>query len=136
MPHPTARDLVQGLFKRIGEGASPEQIAELFSEDIDWYIAGDLARVPWIGRKKGRAGVAEFYQQIREQVTSERFEVSAILGDDQRAVALGSLASRVNATGKLIETEFAFDIRTEGELIVRCHMLEDSHAVAQALIAD
>lgn len=78
-------------------------------------------------------GVAAFYRQIRELLVSECFEVGSILVDGSRAVVLGSLASRVKSTGKLIETEFAFDIAVHDGLITRYHMLEDSFAVARAL---
>ncbi|BCP54477.1 hypothetical protein K32_30940 [Kaistia sp. 32K] len=126
------RALVEELFRRTGSGAAPETIAELFSEDVDWYIAGDVALVPWIGRKKGRAGAAEFYRQIRALIGSERFELSEILVAGDRAIAVGSLASRVLSTGKLIETEFAFDLTMADGLIRRFRMFEDSFAVAQA----
>lgn len=58
------RATIEELFRRAGSGAPPEHIAELVSEDVDWYIAGDVATVPWIGRKHGRAGAADFYRQI------------------------------------------------------------------------
>ena len=131
--HRSTREIIENLFATVGGGASPEQIATLFSEEVDWNIAGDVASVPWIGRKAGRAGVAEFYQQIREQLISERFEVHAILAEGERGVVLGQLASRARSTGKLMETAFAFDLTVRDGLIVRCHMLEDSYAVAQAL---
>jgi ketosteroid isomerase-like protein len=121
------------LFNQIGQDASPETIATCFSETIDWYIAGDTSIVPWIGKKTGRKGVAEFYAQIRTLITSESFEVTDILTNGNHAVVTGHLASRVNSTGKLIETAFAFDILVEDGLITRYHMLEDSFAVAQAL---
>jgi len=129
----STRETIENLFATVGGGASPEQIATLFSVDIDWNIAGDVASVPWIGRKVGRAGVAEFYQQIRDQLISERFELHAILAEGERGVVLGQLASRARSTGKLMETAFAFDLTVRDGLIVRCHMLEDSYAVAQAL---
>lgn len=131
--HRSTRETIENLFATVGGGASPEQIATLFSDEVDWHIAGDLASVPWIGRKVGRAGVAGFYQQIREQLVSERFEVHAILAEGERGVVLGQLASRARRTGKLMETAFAFDVTVRDGLIVRCHMLEDSYAVAQAL---
>ncbi|WP_219215338.1 nuclear transport factor 2 family protein [Variovorax boronicumulans] len=136
MSDTATRTLVQQLFAKVGQGARPEDIALLFSEEVDWFIAGDMAQVPWIGRKTGRAGVASFYQAIRDRLVSEHFELTDILADGPRAVALGRLASRVKSTGKLIETAFAFDVTVAGGLIARFHMLEDSFAVAQAMRAD
>lgn len=127
-----AREVAQELFSRIGNGASPDMIAALFDEDVDWYIAGDAEAVPWIGRKIGRTAIAEFYHQLREHLASERFSIAEILGHGDSAVALGSLATRVKTTGALIETEFASSFRTRDGLVIRYRMFEDSYAVASA----
>lgn len=129
----TTRNTISALFRQVGEGVDPSILATFFSEDVDWYIAGDTATVPWIGKKTGRAGVAEFYTQIRSQITSERFDVTDILTNGNHAVVTGQLASRVNSTGKLIETAFVFDITVQDGQIIRYHMLEDSFAVANAV---
>ncbi|WAH56923.1 nuclear transport factor 2 family protein [Pseudomonas silvicola] len=134
MTDESTRQAATHLFTTLASGASPAQIAALFNENVDWYIAGDTATVPWIGRKTGRQGVAEFYGQVRELLNSERFQLTDILVSGTRAVAMGELASRVKRTGKLVETAFAFDLTIEGGLITRCHMLEDSFAVAQAAV--
>ncbi|VXC36705.1 conserved hypothetical protein [Sphingomonas sp. 8AM] len=125
---------IEELFRRMGSGDPPERIAELVSDDVDWYVAGAVDRVPWIGRKTGRAGAADFYRQIGTLIVSERFAVSDLLTNGNRVVVLGELASRVRETGKLIETEFAFDFIVEDGAIVRFRMFEDSHAVAQAVV--
>ncbi len=131
----TTRNTITSLFEQVGKGADTALLSTFFSEDVDWYIAGDTTTVPWIGKKTGRAGVAEFYEQIRAHITSERFEITDILTNGNHAVVTGNLASRVNSTGKLIETAFAFDITVNQGQITRYHMLEDSFAVANALHA-
>ena len=35
----------------MASGAEPADIAELFSESLDWKIAGDTGALPWIGQK-------------------------------------------------------------------------------------
>jgi ketosteroid isomerase-like protein len=122
------------LFSKMGAGATPEDIASLFSEDVDWDIPGNVEIVPWIGKKIGRTGVADFNHQIRTLVESVRFEVSNFLVGGNRAVVLGALESRVISTGKLITTEFAYDLTIENGQIIRFRMFEDSFAVSEALI--
>lgn len=128
----STRAVVDELFRRIGSDTSTEEIGEMFSDDVDWNVAGDTAVVPWIGRKHGKAGAAEFYRQIRELIQSERFKVADVLIQGDRAIAVGDLESRVRSTGKLIKTEFAFDLTVKNGEIVRFRMFEDSFAVAQA----
>ncbi|WP_407066918.1 nuclear transport factor 2 family protein [Hohaiivirga grylli] len=129
------RKTIEEFFHRIGSATSVDEIAELVSEDVDWFVAGDISVVPWIGRKIGKSAVAEFYAQLRTEITSEQFELKDILALGSRVVAIGELASRVNKTGKLIETEFVFDFIVEDGLIKRFRLFEDSFAVAQAVLA-
>lgn len=133
MPN-TTQTIVKQLFDTLGSGAAPATIAALFSENVDWDIPGDVTNVPWIGKQIGRQGVAAFYQQIREQLESIRFDIHDTLVGGDRAVVLGQLASRVKRTGKVIHSEFAFDLTVQNAQITRFRMFEDSFAVAQAML--
>ncbi len=130
----TPQEVTEAFFHRIVTAEDVGEIAELVSENVDWLVAGNTAVVPWIGRKHGRKGAAEFYAQIRTQISSEHFEIKDILIKDQRVVAIGELASRVKKTDKLIETEFVLDMCIEEGLITRFRMFEDSHAVSEACL--
>lgn len=130
----TSRAVIDEFFRRVGGGEPVENIGALFSEQVDWYVAGDTHNVPWIGRKKGKAGAAEFYAQIREYLLSEAFSVDDILTQGNRVLAVGKLASRMIKTGKLMETEFCLDFTVEQGEITRFRMFEDSFAVAQAAV--
>ncbi|WP_394832053.1 nuclear transport factor 2 family protein [Pendulispora rubella] len=130
------RSVVNRYFQAYRERQPPEAIAALFSEDVDWNIPGDTSRVPWIGRKVGRAGVADFVRGLRERVESLRFEVRSVLVDGEHAVALGELATRVNSTGKVIESPFTFEFTVRNGLITKYLMLEDSFAVREAVLPD
>lgn len=128
-----ARDIVTELFKQMSAGAEPSELAGYYAEDVDWFIPGNTAVVPWIGRKTGRAGVAEFFTQLRELTASGQFAVDTILGDGDRCVVLGSLRTEVLATGRNIDSDFAFDVAIRDGLITRYHMFEDTWAVATAV---
>jgi ketosteroid isomerase-like protein len=138
-PAATPREVAERYFERVAAfWSAPEdpavlaQVLDLFAEDVDWDIPGDLDAVPWIGPRHSREGVGTFYRELAARLAPERFEVQRILADDDTAVALGGLASRVKATGRLIETPFAFVLTVRDGRIVRYRMLEDSHAVAVA----
>ncbi|ATB36167.1 hypothetical protein CYFUS_001581 [Cystobacter fuscus] len=130
--HPDTRAIAGAYFARLRAGAEPDAIASLFSEEVDWDIPGDTRRVSWIGRRTGRAGVADFFRSLREQVEPLRFEVRSLVVDGDEAVALGALESRVKRTGKIIESEFALHMTIRNGLIVRYRLFEDSFAVARA----
>ncbi|MEE3663163.1 nuclear transport factor 2 family protein [Brenneria sp. g21c3] len=114
----------------------PQALAEilaLFADEVDWDIPGNLEAVPWIGPRRDSESVGAFYRELAARITPERFEVQRILADVDTAAVLGELASRVNATGRLIESPFAVVLTVGDGRITRYRMLEDSHAVAAAV---
>lgn len=126
------RRVVERYFALLAAGAAPEEIAALFGEEVDWDIPGDLARVPWIGPRRGRAGVADFFRALELGIEPGRFEVRSLLVQGNEAAALGELVSRVRGSGVPVESEFVIWFRVEKGEIVHYRLLEDSFAVARA----
>ena len=124
--------LAQEFLRRMANGAEPGEIAKLFSENLEWEIAGDTGVLPWIGKKSGRAAITDFVNDSRAMIERISFEVHDILAGDNRAVILGSLASRLKRTSKIIKTDFAIVLTVASGEIVHFQMLEDSFAVSQA----
>ncbi len=124
--------IAQQFLTRFGHGESPESIAEIFSPDLDFEIPGDIGSLPWVGYRKGRIAAADFVRNMRSHTERLRFEVDDILASDHRAIILGTLATRIKATGRLIETTFAIILTVGSGLIARFQMLEDSFAVSLA----
>jgi ketosteroid isomerase-like protein len=120
------------LLAALGASAPADEIAVLFSTDVQVEIDGDVGALPWIGRRVGRRAVADFVRDTRELLAPVRFAVESVLADDGNAVIVGELASRVRATGKLIETAFAIALQIRDGEITRFRMLEDSFAVSRA----
>ena len=123
--------MAQEFLRRMGIGAEPAEIARLFSENMEWEIAGDTGVLPWIGQKSGRTAVTDFINDSRAMLERVGFEVHEILASDTRAVILGSLASRLKRTGKIVKTNFAIVLTVSNNEIIRFQMLEDSFAVSQ-----
>jgi uncharacterized protein len=125
-------DIAQQLVTRLGQGDSPESIAELFSHGLDFEIPGDIGSLPWVGYRKGRIAAADFVRNVRCLTERLRFDVDDILASDHRAIILGTLAIRIKSTGRLFETTFAIILTVGSGLIARFQMLEDSFAVSLA----
>jgi ketosteroid isomerase-like protein len=131
----STRKVVGQFFERLGAGTDTDAIASLFSEDVDWRVPGD-GRIPWIGRKVGRAGVVDFIRDLRRFTTPIRVSVRTTVAEGENAVALLELETRIKNTGKVITTEAAFDFTVRDGLIVRFRLFEDSYAVSQAVNND
>jgi ketosteroid isomerase-like protein len=132
MAQPSNSILAQRLLAAIGEGTPADTIAAMFSDDAAFEIPGDDGVLPWIGRRTGRHAVVDFITDVRALTEPLAFEVADILATDTHAVIVGELATRIKATAKVVETDFAIILTTSGGQITRFQMLEDSFAVSRA----
>ena len=92
--------LAQEFLQRMGSGAEPAEIAKLFSENMEWEIAGDTGVLPWIGQKSGRAAITAFVNDSRAMI--ER--ISHAYRDQQQPLCVmisrGRLGSRILTADK------------------------------------
>jgi ketosteroid isomerase-like protein len=132
MSQEQTKQIAQEFLSRLGAGAEPEEIAKLFSPDLDLEIPGDAGALPWIGRTTGRGAIVDFISATGSLLERIRFDVHDILASDSRAVILGELASKLKSNGKGVETSFAIVLTVSGGEITRMLMLEDSFAVSRA----
>lgn len=122
----------QFLAKLGGASAPPEDIAKLFSADLDWNIPGDTGVLPWIGHQTGRAAVLNFVRDYGQMVERISMEVQEVLASEERVIIFGELAARIKSTGKTIEQAYAMVLTIKNNEITRFLMLEDSFATANA----
>lgn len=119
------RYIIEQYFEGLESGAEPESIASLFNENVDFYVPGHTVLFPWTGRRKGRAGVADFINDLHSKVDSIVLDVRSMLVDGAEAVVLGGMESRVKNTGKILETEFVIAFTVHNALITRFRLFED-----------
>ncbi|WP_158884163.1 nuclear transport factor 2 family protein [Amycolatopsis anabasis] len=130
------RKIVTDFYARLDAGDVPGAAA-LFAERVDWNIPGATEHVPWIGPRKSRAEVAEFFRTLdRDYLERDHFTVEKILVDGPDAIAVGHLRSTVLATGRVIESPFAVRFTVEDGRITKYLMFEDSWRVAEATRRD
>jgi len=131
------REVVLELLRRVA-GGDPEEIAELYSEEIAWKLdwpPGDYAStVPWIRQRTTRSGIAEHFRLIAEHHVGEQSsaEVTSVLVDGPDAIVIGELHNVARPTGRSYDAAFALHLTVEDGLITRHHVYEDSLAVMQA----
>jgi ketosteroid isomerase-like protein len=130
--------IARELLASLGAGKAPVDIASLFAEDVVFEIPGDSSAFPWIGRKTGSGAIVDFIRDLRNLTEPVSFDVQDILASEARAVIIGEFATRVKATGKVIESPFAIILAvSDGGNITAFRMLENSFAVSRAArIAD
>lgn len=128
----TTREVVNRFYEHFLAGAIAEA-AGLFADPVDWYIPGDEAAAPWLGRRSRRAEVEAFFRLLSASVDPLRAEVQHLLVDGEIAIASGEFASRMRATGAVYESMFFAHFTVRDGRIVRYRLLEDSHGLSVAL---
>ena len=124
--------LAQQFLEKMGSGASADEIAALCAPDLEWDIPGDSGVLPWVGHKTGREAISDFVRDTQTMVERISFDIQDVLASNDRAVILGHLQTRINATGKLIDGAFAIVLTFSDTKIASFLMLEDSFAVSMA----
>lgn len=131
----TVRETVQTFFHLLGTG-DPDRIADVFAEEIDWYVPGDES-LPWTGRRTHRREVPEYFTLLWPALVAGQsvVEFDRLLVDGDDAVWLGRFTHTVKANNRTFTTPVAFHFTVRDGKISRLHLYEDTHAVAQAVAA-
>lgn len=132
MSHEQNRRIAEQLLAAMGRGDDADEIARLFSADARFEIAGEAGLLPWLGKRTGRAAVADFIRDTRRLIERVRFDVHDILASDGRAVVVGELALKITATGKIFESAFALILTLANGEITGFNLLEDSFGLSLA----
>lgn len=132
LPVTEAARLATELLAALGRGDDPDQVAQLFSEDAEIDVPGDVGALPWIGRGTGRAAFAAFVRESRVHVTLMELRVEAVLSSDTQAVVLAHLESTSKATGRTVRQAVAMELTVAAGHITRYRLLEDSYQVSRA----
>lgn len=110
-----------------------DAVADKFSDDADWFIAGDETIAPWLGRRSNRQEIKEFFQMLWANIEPVSVEIEHIPADGDFGVATGEFASRMLKTGKIYESMFSAHFTVRNDLIIRYRLQEDSYGLVKAL---
>ncbi len=124
--------IAQTLLAGLSSGRDPAEIAAPFASDLIFEIQGDDGVLPWIGRKTGRAAIADFVRDLRSLTEPLVFDVEDILSSEDRAAIVGRLKSRIKLTGKTTASQFALILTVAEGAVIRFQMLEDSFDLSNA----
>ena len=125
-------EIAQVFLDGIANGRDPAEIAAPFADNLTFEIQGDDGVLPWVGRKVGRQMMADFISNLRVLTEPVAFDVEDILASETRAVIVGSLRSRIKATGRTTASQFALVLTIAQGTVNRFQMLEDSFDLSKA----
>jgi ketosteroid isomerase-like protein len=78
------------------------------TEDVAWQpVLGTSSRVPFSGRRTGKAAVAEFFKLVAESEEFQQFEPREFVAQGDTVVAIGHYRAVTKRTGKTFDADFA-----------------------------
>jgi ketosteroid isomerase-like protein len=91
--------VIQDAYAAFLKGDIPGVLA-LVDDSVVWRgTTGASAEVPTAGMRRGRAEVAEFFNQVGQHLTFSRFEPQSYVAQGDRVVALGHYSGKTSAGG-------------------------------------
>ena len=123
--------VVQDAYAAFGRGDIPALLATL-ADDIVWAgVYGAAPHVPTSGERRGKAAVAEFFQQVAANVNFSRFEPKEFIATGDKVVALGHYTATTPAGGSF-DSDFAMVFALRGGTVIHFQEFCDSAAVNSA----
>src|ERR687894_765318 len=133
MSDKTNADVVQQAYAAFGQGDILAFLS-LLADDVEWTLQGPSV-IPYAGTRHGREGVAEFFSLVGETIEFEQFEPREFLAQGDTVVVLGYERSRVKATGRTFEQEWAHVYALRNGKIAKGRFIDDTAAQAAAFNA-
>jgi len=109
------------------------ELINLFSDTVDWYIPGDEQKAPWLGKRKNKQEISDFFELLWKNTEPVSAKIDHIFNDDENVVITGEFATKMLVTGNIVESLFCIQMRIHNDKIIRYRLLEDSLAVSKAL---
>lgn len=98
--------VVQRCYGYFGQGNIPALLNEL-TDDIVWTSPGPADILPWVGVRKGKGEVADFFTLVNEHIEFEEFEPRQFIAENDKVVTLGYWESKSRKTGRTSKSNWA-----------------------------
>ena len=123
--------LVKGAYEAFQRG-DIDAVMKAFDPNIEWYSPGP-AELPTAGKRRGQAEVSQFFAALDGFVEFQRFEPKEFLAAGDKVIVLGQDTSRVKATGRVVESEWAHVHTIHNGKVARFHEYSDTSPLVAAL---
>ena len=126
-------DVIRRGYDAFGRG-DIDTLLGLFDEQIEWVSPGP-PELATSGRRVGRQAVADFFTSVNDLFEIQRFEPKEFIAQGERVVVLGNETSRLKATGKVLDADWAHVFTLRNGKVVSFQEYIDTAAVVAELRA-
>ena len=107
-------------------------LVSLMADDVSWYLPGPKDILPFVGQRRGREQVREFFASVAEHQEAEQFDPREFVSQGDHVVASGQYRWRVKGTGQSFRSDFAHFFTIRNGKISNFHEYFDTHASVTA----
>ena len=125
--------LIQKLLEAFGRG-DVQTILDHSTNDCEFYCPGP-AIIPYTGTKKGRAEIQAYFDALIGTQSNANLSIDQFVAQDDAVVAIGRYTSKVNSTGKPIDTPVVLTFQVQDGKIKRHMVIGDTAALAASYTA-
>lgn len=128
----TNKEIIQQMYADFGQGNIPG-ILNVLSDDITWDTPGP-AIINWAGVRNGKAGVMDFFEQIRSSTVYEKFEPLVFIEEGDKVVAHGIANFTTTTTGKTGISPWTMLWTLNNGKALHVNNLWDTYAIAETFM--
>ena len=121
--------VVKDAFAAFGRGDIPGLLA-LLSEDVEWHSPG--VGLPLAGTYRGQDGVANFFQELTQEMDISDFQPREFVADGDRVLVIGWERTTLKATKRTVELDWIMAFTVRNGKIVSYRQFTDTQAIAAA----
>jgi uncharacterized protein len=126
--------VVQEAYAAFGRG-DVQGILDKLDDAVVWKgVYGAGPHVPTSGERRGKAQVAEFFQQVAQNINFSRFEPTEFIAGGGKVVALGHYTA-TTPVGKSLDSDFAMVFTLRNGKVTAFQEFTDSAAINAAYTA-
>jgi ketosteroid isomerase-like protein len=111
-------------------------ILDNVADDVEWEgVKGAEGVLPQAGVRRGRAAVAQFFQQVNDTVAFETFDPIEYVATGDTVVAIGRYSGKAKPTGRALGSDWAMVFTIRDGKVTRFREFTDSAMLVRAFAA-
>jgi ketosteroid isomerase-like protein len=122
------KQLIRQVYDAYSRG-DIETVLQNMADDVEWNAPGGA---PFSGHRHGRDQMRAFFQEMRQAIEVQQFDIDDLIADGDKVAVLGRQRATVRETGRHFETQWVHVYTLRGGKIVHGQAFTDTHAVASA----
>src|SRR5690606_41974950 len=80
-----------------------DNLCNLFAENIDWLIHGDQERASWLGQRKNKEQIKNFFEELWRNTEPLNANINNILNKENDVIISGQLHTKMLKTSKIVD---------------------------------